>query len=153
MELLKLKQLKTELNKCTTKNTNLFTFENREFLCKCIKVYDGDTITVAFKPFYDEDSQSGDNTIYKYNIRLSGIDTPEIRTKNLDEKKKGLEIRDTLREKILDKLVIIKCSGFDKYGRLLAFVYDENNSNINQWLIDNGFAYNYSGGTKQPFNK
>ena len=61
-------------------------------------------------------------------------------------------MRDLLREKILDKFIIIKCGKFDKYGRLLADVYDENKTeHINKWLIDSGFANVYDGGTKQLF--
>lgn len=144
--------LKSELENCTTANTPLFTFDGKEFLCKCINVYDGDTVTVAFRPFYNEETKIGDKTIYKYNIRLSGIDTPEIRTKNLDEKRKGIEIRDLLRKKILNKFITIRCGNFDKYGRLLGDIYDENTIHINQWLIDNGHAYGYDGGTKQIFS-
>jgi len=143
--------LKSDLDTCTTKNTPFFTFACKEFLCKCISVYDGDTITVAFKPFSNvENTNVG--SIYKYNIRLAGIDTPEIRTKNPDEKKRAIVIRDKLREKILNKFVFIKCGKFDKYGRLLGDVYDEKKTeHINKWLIDNGFAYAYDGGTKQEF--
>ena len=140
-------KLKKDLENCTTKNTNAFSFNEKEFLGKCISVYDGDTITIAIKPFETEE-------IYKYNIRLSGIDTPEIRTKNLDEKKKGLEIRDLLREKILNKFIIIKCGKFDKYGRLLGDIYTEDKSiHINQLLIDNGYAYEYNGGTKKQYKE
>lgn len=141
-----MEDLKKELDKCTTKNTTYFNFEEKEFLGKCISVYDGDTITVAIKPFKND-------KIYKYSIRLSGIDTPEIRTKNLNEKKKAIEIRDLLRDKILDKFVIIKCGKFDKYGRLLGDIYTEDKSiHLNKWLIDNGYAYKYDGGTKITYN-
>jgi micrococcal nuclease len=136
--------LSEQLMLCNLSNTISFSFEGKAFLCKCIKVYDGDTITVAFKPFENE-------TIYKYNIRLSGIDTPEIRTKNPDEKKKGIETRDILLDKILNKLITIKCGKFDKYGRLLAEIIYEG-ENINTWLISQGLAYEYNGGTKRVFS-
>ena len=140
--------LKAELEKYNVKNTQFFTLEGNEYLCKCVKVYDGDTITVVFKPF----EVNLPNSIYKYNVRLIGIDTPELKTDNIDEKKKALDVRDVLRGKILDKFIIIKCGKFDKYGRLLADVYDENKiEHINKWLIDGGFANTYDGGTKQTF--
>jgi micrococcal nuclease len=138
--------LKTDLKDCTTKNTKRFTFDGSRFLCKCIKVYDGDTITVAFKPF----QINNDENIYKYSIRLSGIDTPEIRTKNIDEKKKAIEIRDILKEKILNKFIYVQCGKFDKYGRLLGCVFYDD-ININEWLINEGFANKYDGGTKNEF--
>jgi micrococcal nuclease len=140
--------LKTDLKDCTTKNTKRFTFDGSRFLCKCIKVYDGDTITVAFKPF----QINNDENIYKYSIRLSGIDTPEIRTKNIDEKKKAIEIRDILKEKILNKFIYIQCGKFDKYGRLLGYVFYDD-ININEWLVNEGFANKYDGGTKDEFKK
>lgn len=142
-----LSELIFELQHCTRENTSEFTFENKEFICKCISVYDGDTITVAFKPFGEK--------IYRYNIRLLGIDTPEIRTKNLSEKAMGIKVRDILRKKILNKIISLKCGKFDKYGRLLGEVYindtnsKNNNKSINQWLIDEGMAYVYDGGTKR----
>jgi len=145
-----LTELIHELHQCTRENTPEFTFEGKEFICKCISVYDGDTITVAFKPFGDK--------IYRYNIRLSGIDTPEIRTTNLTEKTMGINVRDILWKKILNRIVVLKCGKFDKYGRILGEVYttetnSENNSkSINQWLIDEGMAYTYDGGTKRVFS-
>ena len=130
-----------ELLACTKENTQYFSFCGREFMCKCISVYDGDTITVVFKPFES-------CVFYKFRIRLSGIDTPEMRTKNIGEKEKATEVRDFLRGLILDKLIKIKCGEFDKYGRLLAYVYIDD-TNINQLLIDKKFAYEYDGGTKR----
>jgi endonuclease YncB( thermonuclease family) len=146
--------LEQELNDCTLKNTERFSLNGKRFLCKCIKVYDGDTITIAFKPFKDDDEKlntSMTNRIYKYSVRLSGIDTPEIRTTNTDEKIKAIAIRDKLRDKILNKLIYIECGKFDKYGRLLGYIFDENNKNINNWLINCGYAYEYNGGTKEEF--
>lgn len=138
-----MEQLKKELVLCTYKNTPRFTFEGKEYLGKCIGVYDGDTITIAIKPFTND-------KIYKYSVRLAGIDTPEIRTKNPREKKRAIEVRDLLREKILNKLIIIKCGLFDKYGRLLGHIYNKNKTeNINKWLIYNDLAYVYNGGTKK----
>ena len=137
----------SELLKCN-KHTPKFSFNGQTFLCKCVSVYDGDTISVVFQP-YD---------IYcKFSIRLTGIDTPEVRTKNSKEKKQGLIVRDFLRKLILNKLVIIKCGKFDKYGRLLAdvFQYDEFGKeiplSINDLLIKKKYAYAYDGGTKQVF--
>lgn len=151
----KIEQLKDELKDCNTKNTPFFTLDGNQFIAKCIKVYDGDTITIAFKPF-DEHEDDDENTycgnIYKYNIRLAGIDTPEIRSSNPDEKKRALEIRDIMREQILDKFVYIKCGKFDKYGRLLGDIYNEEQTvHYNKWLIDEGYAQIYGGGTKKPF--
>ena len=63
----------SELLKCDKKNTPYYTLNGHEYICKCVSVYDGDSITVVFMP-------KGLDTYYKYTIRLTGIDTPEIRT-------------------------------------------------------------------------
>jgi len=111
-------------------------------LAKVVSVYDGDTIRIVF-PL--------NNKLYKWNCRLCRIDTPELRTKNILEKKYGFQVRDKLRERILNKLVNIKCGKFDKYGRLLIEIYLQEES-INQWLIDNKYAFEYDGGTKKDWN-
>jgi endonuclease YncB( thermonuclease family) len=134
-----------ELLACTTKNTPYFTFKGQSHICKCVSVYDGDTITVVFDT---KIVNGGVGPYYKHRIRLLGIDTPELRTKNLEEKKMGIMVRDFVREKILNKIIRIECDEFDKYGRLLAnvFIGDEN---INELLVDMKYAYKYDGGTKQ----
>lgn len=135
------------LMQCSKKTPN-FSFEGRTFVCKCVSVYDGDTITVAFCPYGDD--------YYKFHIRLLGIDTPELRTNNPEEKKKGVEVRDFLRGLILNKLVVIKCGKFDKYGRLLGEVFTGTDVNateksINELLVEKNYAYRYYGGTKKEF--
>ena len=97
---------------------------------KVIKVYDGDTITIAsLLPNTIE-------PIYRFSIRLNGIDTPEIRGKTEEEKELAIHVRDALAEKIYGKIVELRNVGNEKYGRVLADVYlgDEN---INQWLVKN----------------
>jgi endonuclease YncB( thermonuclease family) len=140
-----------ELSECSNEHTSYFSLSGNEYNCKCLNVYDGDTITVALKPFDGLD-------FYKFNIRLSDIDTPELRTKNKKEKEMGLTVRDYLRELILNKIIKIKCGNFDKYGRLLAHIYlmDCTNMNpensINHLLVNKNFAYLYDGGTKKEWN-
>ena len=110
---------------------------------KVVSVYDGDTINVVF-PL--------NNKLYKWNCRLNGIDTPEIRTRSKIEKNYGKMVRDKLRDKILNKIVKIYCYKFDKYGRLLVDIKFEN-ININKWLINNKFAFIYNGGSKKDWNE
>ena len=128
-----------------------FSLEGEIKKGKCVNVYDGDTIKVVF-PIHDK--------LYRWNCRLSGVDTPELRTKNKEEKKMGYKVRDKLREKILNKMIYVKCGEFDKYGRLLAEIYLENeyqvggssmetNTSINKWLINNKYAFKYDGGKKK----
>ena len=107
-----------------------------------IKVYDGDTITIATKLPYK------DSPLYRFPIRLKGIDSAEIKSKNVNEKKNATIARDALSELILHKTVVIKNIENEKYGRILADVY-LGAVCINDWMIENGYAVKYDGGTKQ----
>jgi endonuclease YncB( thermonuclease family) len=114
---------------------------------RVVKVYDGDSITIAARI-----PKSKDRTIYKFNIRLNRIDTPEIRTRDNKEKVYGLKIRDLLSDKIMNEMVDLKVIDTDKYGRLLAEVI-YNNENINNWLLQNKYAMEYNGGQKKKFSE
>jgi len=105
---------------------------------KVVKVYDGDTITIAVI--------IGDKP-YKFSTRLNGIDTPEIRGKTVSEKAKALEARNFLKGKIFGEMVQLRNVDYDKYGRLLADVFHKER-NISQMMIDNGYAVAYDGGKK-----
>jgi len=112
---------------------------------KVLKVVDGDTI--------DVDIDLGFNISYYQRVRLAGIDTPESRTTDKKEKALGLEVKDRLK-KAIDAAtdVVIKTEKPDsseKYGRILGWVYLDNNKvSINQTLIDEGYAWAYMGETK-----
>jgi len=109
---------------------------------KVIKVYDGDTITIASKMPYP------DSPIFRFSVRLTGIDSPEMKTKFAAEKALATQSRDALAEKILGKRVMLKNVSLEKYGRLLADVYLDD-LNLNKWMLDNKYAVEYDGGTKQ----
>lgn len=120
-----------------------FTFETGEKIyAKVYKVYDGDTISVIFR---------WHRQYIKTSCRILGLDTPEIRTKNLEEKKLGIEVRDFLRSLILDKVVKIKLYHNDKYGRPLIDVFTEDDKSIKDILIEKKFAKPYNGGRKEPW--
>ena len=124
-------------------NVPQFSLEGLETEAKIYSVYDGDTVKAIF-PLHDK--------LYKWNCRLTGVDTPELRTRCKIEKQYGYKVRDYLREKILNKVVKIKCGDFDKYGRLLVEIYcNEDNCNVNKWLVDNNYAFSYDGGTKKSW--
>ena len=106
-----------------------------------IKVYDGDTITIASKLPYDS------SPLYRLSVRLNGIDTPEIKGKTADEKQVAKEARDDLAGLIMNKQIRLENVESEKYGRILADVY-LGDLHINKWLIDNRYAVAYSGGTK-----
>ena len=86
-------------------------------------------------------------------VRLAGIDTPESRTKDLAEKKLGLEAKEYLKYKLKDaKSVKIKTEKMDsseKYGRILGWLFvDDQTVSINEQMIADGYAWGYLGDTK-----
>lgn len=109
---------------------------------KVIKVYDGDTIIIAAKY-----PSTTDNTMYRFSVRLNGIDSPEIKGKTNAEKELARKSRDMLHDLIYNKVVSLENVKTEKYGRLLADVHF-NNTCINTWMLDNGLAIPYDGGTK-----
>lgn len=109
---------------------------------RVIKVYDGDTITIAaFLPYRE-------SPLYRFSVRLNGIDTPEMRTNDPNEKKVAYEAQQALEKLVLGKIVSLMDTGCDKYGRILATVYLDD-LNLCQWMLDNHFAVPYDGGTKE----
>jgi len=127
-------------NDITWKDTVEFTFPIKGG--RVIKVYDGDTITIASKLPFDS------SPLYRLSVRLNGIDTPEIQGKSEDEKRIAKDTRDALANLILHKFVTLKNIQSEKYGRILADVY-LGDLYINEWLIKNRYAVKYDGGTKK----
>ena len=114
------------------------------------KVVDGDTIDVTIDLGFD---------LYKKErVRIAGVDTPEKRTRDLEEKELGIDATNWMKENLEgaidgdDELTIrteLK-GGVGKYGRLLGWLYvgDEEIS-LNELMIQEGYAWAYDGGTKQ----
>jgi len=110
-----------------------------------IKVYDGDTITIASKlPYLN-------SPVYRFHVRLNGIDTPEIKGKNEDEKEAAHQAQRALENLILHKTVTLKNLQTEKYGRILAEVHIKKMC-LNKWMLDNNYAVPYDGGTKKSPN-
>lgn len=107
-----------------------------------IEVYDGDTITIASKMPWTE------SPLYRFHVRLDGIDTAEIRGKTPDEKEAAKIAKKALSDCILNKVVTLQNVKNEKYGRILADVYlDE--LHLNQWMIDQRYAVQYDGKAKK----
>jgi endonuclease YncB( thermonuclease family) len=106
-----------------------------------IKVYDGDTITLASSLPYP------DSPMYRFSVRLNGIDTPEMHGINEDEKQAAKNSQKALENLILHHDIILKNIQTEKYGRILADVY-LGDLHINNWMLQNKFAIQYDGGTK-----
>ena len=112
---------------------------------KVNKIVDGDTI--------DVDIDLGFDISFTSRVRLAGIDTPESRTTDKQEKVLGLEVKARLKH-LLDnaKSIVIrteKLNSDEKYGRILAWLFiDGAEQSVNHSLIADGYAWEYGGGTK-----
>jgi len=110
---------------------------------KVTKVIDGDTIDVIIDMGFD--------ILYKSRVRLFGIDTPESRTRNLEEKKRGLISKKFLTDKIKSakKLTIKTHKGSEtgKFGRILGEVFADG-VNLNLQMCEDGYAVQYYGQNK-----
>ena len=114
------------------------------------RVVDGDTIDVTI--------DLGFELYKKERVRVAGIDTPEKRTRDLEEKALGIDATNYLKEKLEDTIagdeeLTIRTElkgGMGKYGRLLGWLYiGEDSVSINETMINEGYAWAYDGGTKQ----
>ena len=114
------------------------------------KVLDGDTIDVIIDLGFDLAKTE--------RVRIAGVDTPEKRTRNLEEKALGIDATEWLKDKLEgaidgdDDLVIRTelVGGVGKYGRLLGWLYiGDATVSLNEQMIDEGYAWAYVGGTKQ----
>ena len=106
---------------------------------KLERVVDGDTIDVTI--------DLGFKTWKKVRVRMEGINTPESRTRDLEEKKLGLAAKERLKELCVGKFKL-KSLGKGKYGRILGIPYTESGEDICQKLIKEGHAVEYHGGKK-----
>ena len=117
---------------------------------KINKVVDGDTIDVTIDLGFD---------LYKKErVRVAGIDTPEKRTRDLEEKALGIDATNWLKAKLADAItgddeLTIRTElsgGIGKYGRLLGWLYiGDGDVSLNEEMIKLGYAWEYDGGTKQ----
>ena len=111
---------------------------------------DGDTIDVTIDLGFD---------LYKKErVRVAGVDTPEKRTRDLEEKALGIDATNWLKEKLEsaisgdDELSVRTelVGGVGKYGRLLGWLYiGDAELSLNEQMIAEGYAWEYDGGTKQ----
>jgi endonuclease YncB( thermonuclease family) len=131
-------------------------------LCRVVKVYDGDSVTLLWT-----NVERSPARLVRANCRLHGIDTPELRSRNPEQKHMAYTCRDALSNAILDQLVLVTThgiSGLDKYGRPLVVlkVHPRHTSNttkevvkdyesINDWILHTlPGCKPYFGGTKTP---
>jgi micrococcal nuclease len=118
-----------------------------QYKCKINKVLDGDTV--------DIDLDLGFNIILvNQRVRMAGVDTPESRTTNKEEKVRGILSKKKLAEKLpIGSWQIIETqksdSNDDKFGRILGIFILEDGTRVNDWLIKNNYAVPYKGENKE----
>jgi micrococcal nuclease len=112
---------------------------------KVIKVYDGDTLTIASR-------LPGNETLYRFSVRLGGIDCPEMKSKIASEKQVAQVAKEFVSHHVMNKVVELRHVEMEKYGRLLAQVYYKDNTGtlvcLNNQLCAERLAVAYDGGTK-----
>ena len=121
--------------------------EKHNYSAKLLRVVDGDTCDAMIDLGFD--------TWVKKRIRFKGVDCWESRTRDLDEKKKGLAAKAYTKELLENSdegKFVLKSYGLGKYGRVLADLFVKGHEqSVNQLLIENGHAYEYEGGKKKVF--
>ena len=117
-----------------------------EYKCEIDRVVDGDTVDVVI--------DCGFSILHKARVRMYGIDTPESRTRDKDEKARGLMSKGFLVDALEKGDVIIKTKKDKKgkFGRILGELH-VGDTNINQSLIDNFLAVEYYGQSKEEIEK
>ena len=117
---------------------------------KINRVVDGDTIDVTL--------DLGFSLTKKERVRIAGVDTPEKRTRDKEEKTLGIDATNWMKEKLTetikgDEELVIRTElkgGVGKYGRLLGWLYiGDDEFSLNEQMITEGYAWAYDGGTKQ----
>jgi endonuclease YncB( thermonuclease family) len=142
-----------------------FSLNGRTLSAKVVSCYDGDTFA-AVLPLGGQ--------LWKFNCRMAGYDTPEMKPPANKvgrevEKARALKARQALLSHVCDgitetgtytkheinaaiagskRVVEMRCKEFDKYGRLLVEILLENGTTVNDWMVEKGYGYRYSGGTK-----
>ena len=104
-----------------------------------LRVVDGDTVDVRIDLGFD--------VWHKCRIRMAGINAPESRTRDLEEKKRGLAAKEWLIDRLFDNAVELQSHGKGKYGRILGEFFIDS-SNVNQEMINRGHAVKYDGGKR-----
>jgi endonuclease YncB( thermonuclease family) len=134
-------------------NTPYISYENIKQLVKILRVVDGDTVDAAM---YHQETKK----IFKYRIRMYGIDTPEKKPlKSNPDREQEMAAAKMSTQAMITKmqennnLVVVQLYKLDKYGRLLGTFYGKNGENINDWMVKQGHAISYFGKTKKSFSE
>ena len=110
-----------------------------KYNAKLDRVVDGDTVDALVDLGFD--------TWKKVRIRMQGMNAPESRTRDLEEKAKGIAAKIRLEELLGSGKFVLQSMGVGKYGRCLGILYVDE-ININKTLIQEGHATEYHGGKR-----
>tara|TARA_B100000029_G_scaffold515260_1_gene621391 strand:- start:1636 stop:2073 length:438 start_codon:yes stop_codon:yes gene_type:complete len=123
-----------------------------EYSCKIVRVVDGDTVDV------DIDLGFG-VWMHKQRIRMYGIDTPESRTRDLEEKKFGLMAKEIVKKWVPEgstQTLITRKDKSGKYGRILGsfkIVFEEEETTLNEWMVKYKYGVEYFGQSKKEIEE
>lgn len=148
----------TDWLKYNYNTTSTFSLKNTECYARVVQIHDGDTLTAIIPVF---------GSYYRFSVRLNGIDTCEIKSKNEDLQQLSVSARNRLVTLVIGNnpsqivdvkkyllnnvaLVYLKCDDFDKYGRVLASVFKSKDDveSFSDILVNEKLAYTYDGKTK-----
>lgn len=126
----------TNENKIT--HLSIFNIKNIYTFGKVVKCYDADTVWIIFRDKYSEE-------YIKLRCRMAAYNSPELKG---DDCENGAKAKTAFTNLVLNQFVYCKIDGFDKYGRLLIWIYliNENHINeksVNEWMIENGYGIVY----------
>ena len=124
------------LNDCHKGDYTILNLYNYSTDCKVVDVYDGDSIEVIF--------DYTDKQRLEVKVRMYGYDAPDIKRPKNEENKEEMkrlaeDIRDKLREQILNTVCTITFKGWDNYGRVKGVIIKDGLC-INQWMLDNSYG-------------
>ena len=123
-----------------------------EYSCKIVRVVDGDTVDV------DIDLGFG-VWMHKQRIRMYGVDTPESRTRDLEEKKFGLMAKEIVKKWVPEgstQTLITRKDKSGKYGRILGsfkIVFEEEETTLNEWMVKYKYGVEYFGQSKKDIEE
>jgi len=119
-----------------------------EYNAVVTRIIDGDTVDVNIQLGFDV-------VLYKQRVRLYGIDTPESRTRDKEEKVRGLLSKAYVQEKCpINSTIRLRSYDRGKFGRILGDIYElDSDISINQKMCNEGYAVPYSGGNKEELIK
>lgn len=143
--------IETLYGNCNDTNTPFVTYDHIKQMIKILRIVDGDTVDIAL-------CMAADSRVFKYRVRLYGIDTPEKRPpKGNADRDKEIEAARASKDALMGifqksgNYATVQLYKPDKYGRLLGTFYDKNGVDINQWMVEQGHAVAYFGKTKKTF--